>query len=157
MSQSDHPSRVIVVGQTAHVRWNPDFSEAVFLSDGTKVPGVAQHSLEQLVTARSLYYRGDDRTAVREMCWEHEVVHSLLAKYRGFPVSTVLWDVAHRVELEQFQLQQHWQEEAQVLSLQRFLNTRDHNIDPGGYLSSLSFEFSLIEFLLEATDLLRKE
>lgn len=154
------PVRVVVLGQVAHVLWNADYSETVFLGDGSKVKALAHHSPEQRATAHACgYYARDQdtpadaaRIPVQRMCWEHEVVHTLLARARDLAVSPVLWVVAHNLHADPKPGQQEeWgREEAEVLALQRYLNTRDHNNDPGGILSALADEFDIRRWAAQA-------
>ncbi len=143
------PERVLIVGDTILLLWSPAYTETLYF-DGTKVPAAPSGTQEQAHTARSLGY-GDD---VPRMVQEHEVLHTLLAEARDLPVSPVLWDVAHGVRVEGRRLEEHYQEEREVLALQRYLNTGDRNQDPGGVLSALDFEIDLDAVRERALELL---
>jgi hypothetical protein len=167
------PTALVVFGQVAHARWTPDYSCTTFLSDGTQVPAMAQHTHDQRGTARSCRYLPDEPAsldsawpsrhgellAVQRMCWEHEVMHTLLARARQLATSPVLWAVAHNEVVGAGDAQRRaWdREEAEVLALQRMLNTRNHNVDPEGVLSALAHEFNLYEFTDAALRILRPE
>lgn len=166
----EEPLQVLQIGAVVHVRWTLDYSEAVFLGDLAKVPALAMFDTDQQRTARETRYMRDLTTinrpvarnieiqkAVRRMCFEHECTHSLLARARNLPHSPVLWDVAHNKPTDRVDFPAHYQEEAEVLALQRYLNTGDHNDDPKGILSALAFEFSISDFRRQALSILRGE
>lgn len=124
------PMQVVALGTVVHVRWTPDYSEALLL-DGTKVPAMAKpEDIAQRDMAMMLGYCRRwpaIEDAVRAMCWEHEVMHTLLARARGRACSLVLYDVAHHRKLTHQLEAEHHQEEAEVLALQRCLNTAEQD------------------------------
>lgn len=128
------PERILVLGSTIHVRWRADYSETLFL-DGTKVPAMAIYDDTYRDTAQMCGYAGLRRhieDAINMMCWEHEVMHTLLARCRGLNVSRVLWDVAHgKDQHPNYNVDASYQEEAEVIALQTWLNTSvmDSNLD----------------------------
>lgn len=149
------PQRLIPLGSCVLVQWHDSYCETLFL-DGTRVKALAQpESLPQQAEAERCGYVGPG--AVERLCFEHEALHTLLARFRDLSVSPVLWDVAHDVDpyTDPARLAQHHTEESEVLALQRYLNTGDHDDDPRGRLSALAYEFDLEIFRVTALALLR--
>ncbi|MFW6079074.1 MAG: hypothetical protein ACODAE_05595 [Gemmatimonadota bacterium] len=130
--------------------WNGGtYTETVF-PDGTKCCALPEGTPEQAETAEELGY-GDD---VHAMCREHEALHTLLALARGLPHSPTLWDVAHGPPDPA--PDHHYEEEADVLALQRLLNTGDPANDPDGRLTALAREIDLDALIERARTLLRE-
>lgn len=131
--------------------WNEGtYTETVF-PDGTKCPALPHRTPEQAHTAAELGY-GDD---VDAMCREHEVLHTLLALARGLPHSPTLWDVAHGPPDPAPDY--HYEEEAEVLALQRLLNAGDPADDPEGRLAALAEEIDVEALMRRARELLRDD
>ncbi len=139
---STNPVTIRFPGCTILV-WNGGaYTETVF-EDGTRCPALPHGSEYQARTARELGY-GDD---VDAMCREHEIMHTLLAVARGRPYSPVLWDVAHGPPDPAPAW--HYEEEADVLALQRLLNGGDAD-DPSGRLEALRREIDVEAVLARA-------
>lgn len=165
----EDPLRIIPLGSSVLVQWNDRYCETLFL-DGTRVKALAEpENPEQVRQAIECgYYTGGDyageeraaiASAVRRLSFEHEACHTLLARARDLPVSPVLWEVAHEFEVlnDPAKLAEHYTEESEVLALQRYLNTGDHNNDPNGRLSALAHEFDLPAWRAAALRILRPQ
>jgi hypothetical protein len=84
-------------------------------SDGARVPAVPHDTDEYRQRAFDLGY-GDNTT---QMCFDHELLHTLIAEARGDSFSRVLRHVA--VGCSEITEQEIGEEEARVMEFQKFL------------------------------------
>lgn len=142
------PLRVLVLGATVHVQWRQGYSETLYL-DGSKAHADSETKPEKVRLAIQLGYGPTDE-AVHMMDWEHDVVHTLLARARGQAVSPGLWALAHG-EVAEGDVAAYREEEEDVLALQAYLNTRQeskriHNLrqELGNMLQLVNLMWSIL-------------
>jgi hypothetical protein len=97
--------------------WQPwDGFVTTFFFDNTSCPSTWNDTVESWQMARELGYEHP-----REMSVDHEILHTFLAGHAGLSHSPTLWEVAH--QKGEMPLYKQYEEEAEVLGFQRFLNT----------------------------------
>lgn len=81
--------------------------------DGSKVPARPE-------STDSYYARVVDLgcPSAWDMCWQHEVSHTVICELWGLPWSPTLFAVAHNLPVRD----EFWEEEEATLALQKFLN-----------------------------------
>lgn len=121
--------------------------------DGSSLPATPHDTTSYRDDARWMGYR-----STRDSCVEHEAMHEFLAVARGLPWSPTKWYEANREapvgprgrERAFATLVQRRREEAEVMTLQRFMNTGRLDVDPHEVLAPLACELvDLHEFRTE--------
>lgn len=130
-------------GGTVAEVWDSAETVRVTLASGKIVMGAPEPTQDYLEHALRIGYTSfrDPRWA---LCRDHELTHCWLAEARDLSESPTLRDVANGIAREfvgeESVPDYQWQEEREVLALQRFWLKGDHNDDPGGVLSALQWE-----------------
>jgi hypothetical protein len=86
--------------------------------DGSKVYAIPKHTEEDTERSKSIGYGND----VGRMSYEHEVLHTIVAKLQGLDYSPTLYGVAHNKVYPDFV-----REECIVLAYQRYLNDGEYD------------------------------
>lgn len=145
----ESPTRYEFAGGTVADVWEAGKTVRVTLPDGSVVWGVPHLEDSYLQKALAAGY-GDWEDPKWGLCREHELTHCWLAEMRDLSESPVLRAVADQQALEHFGEDRsrvpewQWREEGEVMAWQRFVNSGNHNDDPGGILSAMRDEFGAI-------------
>lgn len=86
----------------------------------------------EFFTAKSLGYENN----IKLMTIHHEILHTYLAEKIGLPYSPTLWAVAHNFGSGCAPIEEQWQEEALVLSYQKYLNKKEIEPPLENYLTN---------------------
>jgi hypothetical protein len=89
--------------------------------DGTDVPAFPNDDVSSRYTAQELGYGSD----LVKMTLDHEFLHTFLCEKAGLPYSPTLWSVAHNhIGSGCIPFSRQYEEEALVLSCQKYMNTK---------------------------------
>ena len=102
------------------------YVETLFPEDDTKCPSIPQYNTPEIKTAEELGY-GTRMEDVKRMTIEHEILHTFLCESCGLPYSPTLWSVAHNQDRSVegvIDIWRQYEEEALILSFQKYLNTK---------------------------------
>lgn len=89
--------------------------------DNSFVPAMPNYDPASFFTANDLGYGVNTKL----MTIHHEILHTFLAEKIGLPHSPTLWAVAHNFGSGCVPVEKQWEEEALVLSYQKYLNVAE--------------------------------
>lgn len=122
--------------------WDNGTTTRIHLASGKKVWGYPHYDSKEYRQKAIECGYGDHPNPCWALCREHELTHCFLAEKRDLRESRTIRAVADGQALEHLGSAPKWQwiEETEVIAWQKFLNSGDHNNDPGGILSALRDE-----------------